>query len=1318
MNRYEQAELSQALFEEAGDALFLFDPDNEQILDANPMAQRLSGFTRSELLRLQASFLFRSEVPGGMNRLRNSYRKTGLFHSQEGFVLRGKRDGSWLPVNLTITRLHVAPRTLALMTVRDVREQREAHTQLKKVEAELRRVLSSISDCLWSAEIDAAGQWHYRFLSPVIERIAGQPAEYFLTGMNRWWGVIAPDDRPRWEKTFLKLRAGQSCQEEYRITWPDGTMRWVRDSVMVSRGDGQTLKLDGVFTDITEAKRAETLLGAQNRVLEMIATGAPLPKLLEFLLRTIEEQSPTMIPALLLVENQRLRIGSAPSLPDSYRRALDGSPIGPTAGAVGMAAHFNKIWTVADIATDPNWTQFRDLALRHALRSCTVTPIAGRTGEVLGVVAVFYREQGQPPARDQSLSGLASRLAAIAVERRRAEEALRASEERLARTVETNADGILLVDRAGRVTLANAAAERLLGMPRDHITRYTLHNAQWKMVTLDARPLTEAESAFHQVMTTGQPVSHLERVLLRSDGTALTVSLNAAPLRDSSGHVVGVVKSISDITERKRAEEAVRRSEERFRALVEKSSDGITLLNADGTVKYASPTVARILGYSLDEYMQAPPFSLLHPEDRPALEKMFADCCAEPGREARAEFRTKHKDGSWRYLEGNGVNRLDDPSVQAVVTHFRDISERREAEEKVRASNETLRAVIEASPLAILSLDVHGVVHGWNAAATRIFGWSEAEVLHQLTPLVPPDRRDEGLALRQRVLRGEAFAGIPAQRVRKDGVVIDVSISAGPLYDETGAVNGIMAVLADVTDRNRAETALARERAILRGLIDSIPDLIFYKDGRGVYLGCNAAFEKYCGRAERELVGLSDLDLFPREVGLSYQDRDRQLLDEGKSRRFEEWLQYPDGKCVLVEVLKTPFFGPDGATLGLIGISRDITERRRLEDQLRQSQKMEAIGQLAGGVAHDLNNLLTAILGNISLLLANVAPLDPNRELLRDTETATLRAADLTKQLLGFSRRTMLRLEPTNLTNSAQEAVRILRRTIDPRIAMDVTAQTGLWTAWADPGQINQVLINLCLNARDAMPEGGRLLVEAQNITVTPEYAQLHLEARPGEFVLLRVSDTGQGIPAEIRQRIFEPFFTTKRPGQGTGLGLAMVFGIIKQHQGWIDCSSEVGKGTRFDIYLPRFQEGGGLVPEPAPAPTVNGGGERVLLVDDESMIRNLGRTILQRHGYQVLLAEDGQQAVEIYQRELGTIQLVILDLTMPRLSGRETLRELRLLDPDVAVLFASGYSAEHISDNEREGVLGFINKPYRPQEFASTVRAVLSKRRGQPAER
>ena len=308
------------------------------------------------------------------------------------------------------------------------------------------------------------------------------------------------------------------------------------------------------------------------------------------------------------------------------------------------------------------------------------------------------------------------------------------------------------------------------------------------------------------------------------------------------------------------------------------------------------------------------------------------------------------------------------------------------------------------------------------------------------------------------------------------------------------------------------------------------------------------------------------------------------MLADGNTRRDEEWLDFPDGRQILVENLQTPFFGPDGQVLGLIGICRDITERKRLEEQLRQAQKMEAVGQLAGGVAHDFNNLLTAILGNVSLLLSSKPATDPDHELLAATEQAAQRATDLTRQLLGFSRQTMLRLEPTDLNAAIQEIVAILRRTIDPRITVDVQTAPELWSVQADPGQINQVLMNLCINARDAMPQGGILRLETANVILDDSSSRLHLEARPGAFVRLRVRDTGQGIPPDVRPRIFEPFFTTKGPGKGTGLGLAMVYGIVKQHRGWIECDSEVGQGTYFDMYLPQFQDARRPADRPRPA--------------------------------------------------------------------------------------------------------------------------------------
>jgi PAS domain S-box-containing protein len=515
----------------------------------------------------------------------------------------------------------------------------------------------------------------------------------------------------------------------------------------------------------------------------------------------------------------------------------------------------------------------------------------------------------------------------------------------------------------------------------------------------------------------------------------------------------------------------------------------------------------------------------------------------------------------------------------------------------------------------------------------------------------------------------------------------------------------------EIAERRQAENALRHSEAKYRSLIENLEQSVLLKDHNLVYVAANKHFCQSVGCAEAEVVGKTDMDFFPPAVAERYRVDDRQVLEEGTRLEREEPLPQPSGSPRTLRLIRTPVKDGQGQTSGVLEIIWDVTEQRALEAQLRQAQKMEAIGQLAGGIAHDFNNLLTAILGNVSLVTSSLAGRDPNRELIEAAEKATLRAAALTRQLLGFSRQAPLHSQPADLRQTINEVVNLLSRTIDPRIELQVKGASDLWPVQADSGQMNQVLMNLCINARDAMPHGGVLQVECENTVLGENDVRLHLDARAGEFIRLSVRDTGNGIPPEIRSRIFEPFFTTKGPGKGTGLGLAMVFGIIQQHGGWISCHSTVGQGTRFDIFLPR------CVPTAVPAasadasPSIRQGTETILLVDDEPMIRNLGQMILERYGHQVLLAEDGLNALEVYRAEGERIDLVILDLTMPHLSGQDTLRRLLQINPRVKVLFASGYTAETLTHSEQGTVLGFVSKPFRPEGLAEAVRTALDRR-------
>jgi PAS domain S-box-containing protein len=866
----------------------------------------------------------------------------------------------------------------------------------------------------------------------------------------------------------------------------------------------------------------------------------------------------------------------------------------------------------------------------------------------------------------------------------------------LAAIVESSEDAVVSKTLDGIILSWNPGAEHIYGYTADDVVGQSI------TLLLPEERRHEEDDILARI-SRGERVEHFETIRIRKGGEPITVSVRVSPVRDTDGRIIGGSHVARDVSERKRMEESLRH----FAAIVEFSEDAIVSKTLEGIILTWNPGAERVYGYSAADAI-GKPMTLLLPPDRMEEE---AEILRRIGLGNRVEhFETLRQTKHGELIDVSlTISPIRDRTGRIVAASHvaRNITERKRLDHQTRH----LAAIIESSEDAIISKTLYGTILTWNRGAEKVYGYPAAEAIgRRMTLLLPEDRPNEENDILERIARGERVEHFQTVRRRKSGELIAVSLTISPVRDKAGRILGASHVARNVTEAARIESQLRHFAAI----VESSEDAIISKTLDGIILTWNPGAEKIYGYTAQEALGQPMTMLLPPDR-INEESEILERINRGERvQHFETVRRTKRGDLIYVSLTISPIRDANGEITGASHVARNITERKQLDEQLRHTAKLESLGLLAGGVAHDFNNLLTGILGNTSLALETLSTNNPARGPLRDALNASERASHLTRQLLAYAGKGRFIIEPINLSGLVREISALVQASIPRNVQLRLELRDDLPYIHADASQLQQLVMNLVINAGEAIAkdESGTVLVTTSTQNVDEHYLLTTLgtseELPGGTYVSLEVHDTGCGMDEETVARIFDPFFTTKFTGRG--LGLAAVQGIVRGHRGAMKVYSRPGKGTTFKVIFPATEER----PEPKPAlpPPMAGKDEVILVIDDEVIIRQTAKSMLERHGYTVVLAENGREGVELFQLLGDSISAILLDMTMPVMGGQETFSRLKALNSDVQVILSSGYNeSEAIRQFTGKGLAGFIQKPYSALALVRKIRSVLQAR-------
>ncbi len=1174
--------------------------------------------------------------------------------------------------------------TMIAEHLRDITALRKAEKALQESE-ELYRILTERS----LSGVYLIQDNRFLYVNPVLAQILGNSPEEII-GLMSPRDTIHPDDRPLYDEYVRQRLAGEVEETHYifRGLRRDGTVIFLESLGRRIDYQGRPA-IVGTLLDITARKRAETALReseARYRVLFEISPHSIV--LMDLQMKT------------LMMNPRGLELLGLVSLAEvSGRRGLDD------------ITSEDKPSVIAAIEEMIKTDRFAPLMVDMIKRNGTRVPCL--------ISASLIRDAAGEP---RAIIGVSQDISEL----KRAETALRVSEAKYRELVENASCIILRLDTQGYITFFNKFAQTFFGFPEEEIIGR--HVVGTIVPEMDCSG-DDLAAKLQDLVKHPEHYYNNENENMRCNGERVWVAWTNKGIYGHDGKLNEVLCIGIDHTEQMGTEKALKESEERFRALFEHAPVGMVTADCNGRFLQTNPAYQAIVGYSAAELQGMTIQQLTHPEDLPGLLRLREEVIAGQRQYYSIEKRNLRKDGEIVWVSVMSARLTNGRNKHRTVATTIDITARKRAEEelaknhfelqetsrRLEQSRNMLQLIIESIPARVFWKDSNLRYLGCNSLFARDAGFTDPQQLIGNDDFAMGWREQADLYQaddRQVIESRHPKMNYVEPQTTPAGAEIWLKTSKVPLQMQDAEAVGILGVYEDITEFKRAEEALRKSEQRFRLMAETIQD-VFWIATSGIEKTTYVSprFEQVWGRPRQELYQSPQIFL----EAIHPEDRERVKSetsvahDRGEPFNLEYRIIRSDGEVRWIQDRGFPVLNEQGDVILFTGVATDITERKSLEKQLLLAQKMEAVGRLAGGVAHDFNNLLMAISGYGELMRATVLKSDPLYGYLEDILKTTDRAAALTGQLLTFSRQQIVNPQMLDLNLVVLDLEQMLRRLIEEDIELQIITAPGLGAVQADPGYLHQIIMNLVINARDAMPRGGRIVVETAKVDFDTIRQTKSGVAPSGPYVMLLVTDNGVGMDEAIQTHIFEPFFTTKERGKGTGLGLSTVYGIVKQSGGFIDLESVPGEGSTFTVYLPRLGKVEAPAPKKLPKTTKFRGKETILLVEDEDMLRTLLAKFLRFHGYRVLEACHGGEALLTCERHQGPIHIMVTDVVMPQMNGRELMDRLTPLRPEMYVIYMSGYTEDEVVQRGvSELAVAFLQKPFKPVDLVQQVYTIL----------